>query len=213
MVSAAPCPVCRGGCTEFFLSVDARRYHRCKTCAARFLDPADRPGYAAEREHYLQHDNRIDDPGYRTFLSRLTREMLPRLAPGLEGLDYGCGPGPALAAMMEEAGHRMTLYDPIFRPDAAALGRRYDFITCTETVEHFHDPAAEFDRLSRLLKPGGALGVMTCFQTDDDRFAGWHYRRDPTHVVFYREETFHHISRRHVLRCECPVKDIAIIYG
>ena len=31
---------------------------------------------------------------------------------------------------------------------------------------------------------------MTCFQNADDRFATWHYRRDPTHVVFYREETF-----------------------
>jgi hypothetical protein len=33
------------------------------------------------------------------------------------------------------------------------------------------------------------LGIMTRFQTDDARFAGWHYRRDPTHVVFYRAET------------------------
>ena len=40
---------------------------------------------------------------------------------------------------------------------------------------------------ARLVRPGGWLAVMTCFQTDDARFAGWHYRKDPTHVVFYRE--------------------------
>ena len=40
--------------------------------------------------------------------------------------------------------------------------------------------------LSYLVRPGGWTGVMTCFQTDDARLAHCHYRRDPTHVVFYR---------------------------
>lgn len=212
MSGAPDCPVCRSSATETFLHVEGKSYHRCAMCAARFLDPADRPGRAAERRHYTLHDNRVDDPGYRKFLSRLTRELLPRLRPGLDGLDYGCGPGPALAAMLEEAGHRMTLYDPAFRPDATALDRQYDFITCTETAEHFHDPATEFARLGRMLKPGGMLGVMTCFQTDDACFAGWHYRRDPTHVIFYRQETFRAIARSNGWRCVCPVKDIALIY-
>jgi hypothetical protein len=42
--------------------------------------------------------------------------------------------------MLAEAGHAMALYDPFFRPDPAALERDYDFITCTETAEHFHHP-------------------------------------------------------------------------
>lgn len=208
-----PCPVCRSDGSEAFLHVDNKTYYRCETCAARFLDPADHPTLDIERDQYLKHDNRVDDPRYRAFLSRLTREMLPGLEAGLDGLDYGCGPGPALAAMMEEAGHRMALYDPIFYPVRAVLKRQYDFITCTETAEHFHDPAAEFASMARLLKPGGMLGVMTCFQTDDARFADWHYRRDPTHVVFYREETFHHIARRHGWRCVSPAKDVALIYA
>jgi len=65
-------------------------------------------------------------------------------------------------------------------------------------------------QLDGLLKPGGLLAVMTCFQTDDTRFASWHYRRDPTHVVFYKEETLESIAKQHQWSLEVPRKDVAI---
>ncbi|MEQ8700574.1 MAG: methyltransferase domain-containing protein, partial [Bauldia litoralis] len=98
-----------------------------------------------------------------------------------------------------------------FLPDTGPLEETYDFITCTEVAEHFHRPAAEFDRLDSLLRPGGWLAVMTCFQTDDDRFATWHYRTDPTHVVFYREATLRTIAAQHGWSCDIPVKDVALM--
>jgi SAM-dependent methyltransferase len=205
------CPVCCLGGTRAFAVVDDRRYWRCGHCEATFLDPAQCPTPARERAEYLRHRNDPADPGYRAFLARLAAPLLARLAPGAEGLDYGCGPGPALAAMLAEAGHRMSLYDPFFHPDEAALARRYDFVSCTEVAEHFHHPAAEFARLDALLRPGGWLAVMTCFQTDDARFARWHYRRDPTHVVFYREQTFRHLAAHHGWRCEVPAKDVVLL--
>lgn len=52
---------------------------------------------------------------------------------------------------------------------------------------------------------------MTCFQTDDEAFATWHYRRDPTHVTFYRESTLHRIADRHGWTCEIPQKDVALM--
>ncbi|MEI4850515.1 class I SAM-dependent methyltransferase, partial [Klebsiella pneumoniae] len=85
------------------------------------------------------------------------------LGPGARGLDFGCGPGPALATMLREAGMDMALFDPFFYPQASVLERQYDFITCTEVVEHLHRPAEVFRQLDRLLAPGGWLGVMTCF--------------------------------------------------
>ena len=212
MAYTMPCPVCETAPTRPFLRVDDLDYLRCDTCQARFLDPARRPAAPAERAHYLHHENRVDDPGYRRFLSKLAEPLLARLpGPGLRGLDYGCGPGPALAAMLREAGHSVALYDPFFFPAPEPLRRTYDFITCTEVVEHFHHPAAEFRRLAALLRPGGLLGIMTCFQTDDARFAQWHYRRDPTHVVFYREATFHAIAARHGWVCEVPGKDVVMM--
>ena len=36
---------------------------------------------------------------------------------GVEGCWAGCGPGPALAEMLREAGHTVATYDPLFAPD------------------------------------------------------------------------------------------------
>ena len=167
-------------------------------------------GKRQEREVYDLHDNNPEDEGYRRFLSRLTSPLLERLEPGASGLDFGCGPGPALAGMLEEAGMDMALYDPFFYPEASVLERQYDFITCTEVVEHLHHPAETFQRLDKLLRPGGWLGVMTCFQTDDHRFANWHYRRDPTHIVFYRQSTMAWLARAYGWTLDIPVKDVAL---
>lgn len=205
------CPVCRQGDPRPFVRAGGFDYWRCAACEASFLDPGQIPSWRDASAYYLRHENDADDPGYRRFLARLAEPLLARLAPRSRGLDYGCGPGPALAAMLREAGHRMTVYDPLFRPDPAALEQAYDFITCTEVIEHFHHPAEEFERLDRLLRPGGWLGLTTCFQTEDSRFAGWHYRRDPTHVVFYREATLRHVAAARGWSCEITVKDVALM--
>jgi SAM-dependent methyltransferase len=205
------CPVCRTWAAVPFQSVGGRDYWRCGSCEARFLDPAQLPALADERAEYLRHQNDPDDPRYRRFLARLVDPLLAALGQAREGLDFGCGPGPALAAMLREAGHRVALYDPYFHPDPAALAQRYDFVACAEVAEHFHHPAQAFDRLDGLLRPGGLLAVLTCFQTDDARFADWHYRRDPTHVVFYREQTFRMLAAQRGWECEIAAKDVALM--
>jgi SAM-dependent methyltransferase len=209
---AIDCPVCRTPAPRHFMSVDGRDYWRCDACEARFLEPCQRPCRRTEYDHYLRHENDPDDPRYRRFLAQLADPLLGKLASGRRGLDYGCGPGPALAAMLREAGHVMALYDPFFQPDPLPLRGTYDFITCTEAAEHFHRPADEFDRLDRMLRPNGWLAVMTCFQTDDARFADWHYRKDPTHVVFYREATLRTLAARRGWECEIPAKNVALMH-
>ena len=205
------CPLCSSQ-AEQFLNIDRKDYFRCPNCMLRFVDAAARPVPDDEHAHYLHHENHVEDPRYRAFLSRLADPLQKVLRAGSKGLDYGCGPGPALAAMLREAGHDMQIYDPFFAPDATPLEQAYDVITCTEVAEHFHNPAAEFDRLFQMLKPGGTLGLMTCFQTEDARFANWHYRKDPTHVVFYKIETIHWIARKYGFSVKVPVKDVAIMF-
>lgn len=211
-VASTTCRVCLCGQTEPFAHVDGRDYWRCAECAATFLDGAQLPDPEAERAEYLLHENDPQDAGYRTFLRQLAAPLLRRLPPGQRGLDYGCGPGPALGRMLTEAGHVVRLYDPFFRPDASALEQTYDFITCTEVAEHFHRPGREFAWLNTRLRPGGWLGVMTRFQTDDKRFADWQYRRDPTHVVFYRPQTFQHLAARFGWRCEIPARNVVLMH-
>jgi SAM-dependent methyltransferase len=193
------------------MAVAAQVYWRCGACLATFLDPCLRPSAERELAEYRLHRNHETDIVYRQFLSRLTVPLLERLPAGRQGLDFGCGPEPVLATLLREAGHSVALYDPFFRPDRAVLERRYDFIACSEVVEHFHHPASEFKMLDDLLEPDGYLAVMTQFQTDDARFADWHYRRDLTHVVFYRAHTLAWLAERHGWRCEFPVRNVALM--
>ena len=207
----SPCSVCLEGHPELFRQIGKQVYLRCPTCLATIMAPQSRLTAGEEKQIYELHENDPEDAGYLRFLSKLADPLTERLPPGAEGLDFGCGPGPALAGMLEEAGFAMALYDPFFHPDMASLDRTYDFITCTEVVEHLYEPAEVFSLLDRLLRPGGWLGIMTCFQTDDERFDNWHYRRDPTHVVFYRQATFEWLARKYGWALEVPVKDVVLL--
>ena len=205
------CGVCRRATTRPFQSVGRLSYRRCRRCMAITLDAAHWPTPAAERGLYEQHQNDPGDPGYRDFLSRLTAPLCRVLRVGRQGLDFGCGPGPTLSSMMAEAGHDFADYDPFFAPDPAVLGRRYDVVTASEVIEHLRRPATVFGQFDALLKPGGWLGLMTSFQNDDDRFADWHYRRDPTHVVFYRAETLRWLARDRGWLCVIPTANVALL--
>ncbi|WP_051146558.1 class I SAM-dependent methyltransferase [Marinobacter daepoensis] len=204
------CPVCETGMLGPFRQVGPQRYLRCGLCQATVLAAGCRLTEPQERAVYELHDNQAEDPGYRRFLSKLAEPLIARVPVGAEGLDFGCGPGPALARMLEEAGLSVSLYDPFFYPNSGVLDAQYDFVTCTEVVEHLFRPAEVFRQLDALLRPGGWLAVMTCFQTDDARFDNWHYRRDPTHVVFYREQTFRWLAAEHGWQLEIPAKDVVL---
>lgn len=201
------CPLCTTPANPF-LTVHRRSYWQCSQCRLTFLDPAHHLTPAAELAEYKGHQNDPFDAGYRQFLSRLGNPLLDRLPPQQHGLDYGCGPGPALALMLRDAGHRVDLYDPYFAPEPKPWKQQYDFITCTETIEHFYRPGLEFDRLNQMLKPGGWLGLMTEVMIDDARFAAWWYTRDPTHVCFYRHETFIWLATRFGWQLENPQKNV-----
>jgi SAM-dependent methyltransferase len=190
------CPLCRAPTVGDFAVAHGRRYGACTACGLIHLVAEQRLDPVAERAHYLTHQNDPADPGYRSFLNRLAEPLTAQLSAGAEGLDYGSGPGPTLAVMLREQGFRMRLYDPCFAPDPDVLDHAYDFITCTETAEHFFDPAAEFARLDRMLRPGGWLGIMTEVYRDHQPLAQWRYARDPTHACFYRPETMTWIAGR-----------------
>jgi hypothetical protein len=112
-------------------------------------------------------------------------------------LDYGAGHQPVLSEHLRALGYTMTIYDPYFWPATEALETSYDFVVACEVAEHFFDPAAEFARLRRLVRPAGALLLNTEIYNDGIEFENWYYRRDPTHVVFYSARTLEWIGRRY----------------
>jgi hypothetical protein len=133
------------------------------------------------------------------------------LAETSRGLDFGCGPGPALAAMFREAGHSVALYDPFYVPDSSVLNDSYDFISATEVVEHLYLPGHELSRLWRILAAGGTLGVMTKLVLDQEAFSGWHYKNDPTHVCFFSRQTWRWWAQKHGARLTFAAADVVLL--
>jgi SAM-dependent methyltransferase len=205
------CPLCAGEATVPFHEDRRRPYLRCGDCALVFVPPAWHLDRQAERAEYDLHRNRVDDPAYRAFLSRLAQPLAARLARGARGLDFGCGPAPALACMLREAGFEVRLYDSFYRPDPGALQGHYDFICTTEVVEHLHRPGRELARLWALLDPGGWLGVMTKLVRSPGAFAAWHYKNDPTHVCFFSEETWQWWARKRGACLEIIGADVILL--
>ncbi len=185
-----PCPLCVSNQISFFHQDARRDYLRCQNCLLVFVPKVGHLDPIAEKAQYDLHQNSPDDPGYRKFLSRLFNPLSDRLQPGSCGLDFGCGPGPTLSVMFDEAGFEMTNYDIFYAPDKEALNRRYDFITATEVVEHLSQPGQVLQKLWQMLLPGGYLGIMTKQVVDVEAFARWHYKNDPTHIAFFCRQSF-----------------------
>jgi 2-polyprenyl-3-methyl-5-hydroxy-6-metoxy-1,4-benzoquinol methylase len=106
--------------------------------------------------------------------------LAPRLRPGVEALDVGCGLG-FFSERLQAHGARVTACDigpgllertrarvgcDCVRADALALaeqlgGERFDVVLSSECIEHTPDPAAALRQMAAVLRPGGWLAVST----------------------------------------------------
>ena len=206
------CKVCKSSDLIFFLKTSKLIYWKCKTCAAKILDPQHYVSNSYEKKHYLKHNNSITNTNYKSFLLKLIEPVKDKILTSDIGLDYGCGFSPALANILKSHGFKVELYDPFFFPNKDVLLKKYKFITCSEVVEHFFNPYEEFDKINDLLDNNSWFGVMTTFLINDDMFQNWYYRRDPTHVVFYKKKTFQHIGFQRNWQVFFPSENIVLFH-
>lgn len=206
------CPLCHSKSTTLYFKDKKRSYSSCKDCRLVFVPDQFHLTPEAEKAEYDLHQNDPEDSGYLQFLSRLTTPLTERLPAEQHGLDFGSGPGPAIAGLMAQHGHRVSNYDPFFAPDQVLLKQQYDFICSTEVVEHFRIPAQEWQQLWTLLKPGGILAIMTKLVLDQQRFKNWHYIRDLTHVSFYSVETCAWLAQIFGAEFERIDRDVVFFY-
>ena len=204
------CSVCKNKKIEFFLNVKGLDYWQCSLCKATMLDPIQFVSSNKEKKHYLKHNNEINDARYRTFLSNLIEPLKDKISIDDMGLDYGCGYAPALADILKKDGFNVELYDPFFFKNENIFCRKFNFITCSEVVEHFFKPYEEFNKIDSLLAKNSWLAIMTSFMTEDYLFKNWHYRRDPTHVVFYKKITFKIIASQRRWKINFPSENIVL---
>lgn len=191
------CHICQGEALDFFVKRKGRekRYYRCSECEYIFIDEGELLNADEEFERYGQHNNSVEDEGYRDYFRRFLEYALEGVERDRRILDYGSGPQPVLASVLAEEGYeRVDIYDKYFAPERKIEGK-YDIITLTEVAEHIYRPLETFRFLADLLVDGGKLIVMTNFHDNDiEKFSKWWYITDPTHVVFYSLKTMDYIA-------------------
>lgn len=197
------CPLCGGTKTKPFYHDRRREFFQCLECDLVFVPPEFHLSAAAEKKRYDHHNHSVDDSGYRTFLTRLFQPLENKLPTGACGLDFGCGQTPTLSVLFEEAEFPCRNYDLYYANDPSVLETQYDFLTCSETMEHMLHPGEEFTRFVQLIRPGGWIGLMT--QLRDEAavpFEQWFYKDDKTHICFFSKQSFQWLETSHALHIE-----------
>lgn len=206
------CPLCLNHQTLHFHTDQKRDYLQCQVCDLVFVPKHQLLSAAEEQSQYDLHQNSPDDEGYRQFLNRLLLPLVEYLPLSAKGLDFGCGPGPAVSVIMAEQGYEVANYDPFYANQPELLTKQYDFITSTEVFEHLHQPSEVIPLLVNMLKPKGILGIMTKRWIDKDAFTRWHYKNDPTHVCFYSDQTFQWIADQWDLGLKIISADTVLLF-
>ncbi len=204
------CPLCTeksGG----FLVHGWRQYNICPCCDLVFVPPEYHLSPEEEKKRYLSHNNRPEDEGYKKFLRPVAEEVSSDWPVRTRGLDFGCGTGSPLARMLERRDMHVATYDPFFAPDRQVFEQTYDFITCTEVVEHLRGPMQEIDRLWEMLGKEGGLYIKTELRLSQRSFSEWHYIRDPTHICFFSPKTFFWLAHRLDAKLEMREKRVTVL--
>ena len=113
--------------------------------------------------------------------------------------------------MLSQLGHKVTIYDPYFSPAKHIFEEQYDFISATEVFEHLRHPELDINRLWAGLRPGGWLAIMTKLALDEAAFSRWHYKNDPTHIIFFSRTTFQWLAERWQAKLIFADKDVILL--
>ena len=208
------CPLCLS--KDVLVALQSERknlervYKRCLYCRLLYVPKKYHLNSVEQKMRYLEHNNDVDDLDYKKFLLPLKEAMIPYIIPNSWGIDFGAGPGPALANMFSNDGFNMSLYDLYFHADRSVLERSYDFVVTSETVEHFESPRLEFKLMNALLKEGGVIGIMTSILYESIDIEKWYYRMDPTHIAFYTPETMEWIAKEHGWKLHKLCKNVCV---
>lgn len=138
----------------------------------------------------------------------MVEQVEKRIPKDSSGLDYGCGPNPLLAKMLQEKGYTCDHYDPLYFP-SGKKNESYDFLLLSEVIEHFRDVRKEFELIKPLLKPESLIVISSSWLPED--FANWHYHRDPTHISFYNTRSLREVSKLLEKYVEKVSKNLAVL--
>jgi SAM-dependent methyltransferase len=188
------CPLCGSVQSELFDKDKTRSFYQCGNCSLVFVPRDELITPDAEKHRYDAHENDETSSGYRDYLSGIAAQLQKYLKNGMTGLDFGSGRTKLLAELLSSE-HVVDSYDVYFHPDLSFLNKKYDFIILSEVIEHLRDPVSELKKLKSILKPDGILFVKTKL-VPEKSFSTWFYKRDITHVQFFSDDSFRHLSKK-----------------
>jgi len=192
------CGLCFQKAERFLKDVGGVDFYYCSSCDFVFKDPVSFWSMEDQKSRYDLHENDPEDEGYRAYFKRFLDFVTPYMPKSGSVLDFGCGRSTLLADMLREKGFSADAYDPIYHPEIPYHSKKYDIVVSTEVFEHLHDPISVFETLLGVLSEEGVLALQTqFFPAEVSEFARWYYHKDPTHIVFFRAETFSHLARRY----------------
>ncbi len=180
------CKLCGGSEVEDFRTKsDHILYHRCLSCSYVSRDKSHQLSAEYEKKRYELHNNSPENHGYVKWINDFLNFAIDTQVPeNAHILDFGSGPEPVMARMMEERGYQVFTEDLYF---AAGEPRGpFQLITALEVFEHLHNPYEVLLNLASRLSPGGRLCISTEFlPSDHNRFEYWRYRSDETHIGLF----------------------------
>ena len=183
------CPLCSGTSNHYYTH-GQREFLQCSLCLSVFTHPDCFLTDDEEKAHYLCHNNDPEDIRYQNFLSPVTNLILNGFDTTHKGLDFGSGTGSPIVSVLTENGYNISEYDLFFHNNPANLQQQYDYVSSSETIEHFKEPYKEFELLRSLLLPNGKLYLMTDPFDEIRDFETWSYKNDHTHVFLYHQKAF-----------------------
>lgn len=188
------CPLCSHSESHLFDKDKQRSYLICELCSLVYVPRPELITPEKEFERYSAHENADHSEGYRKYLSAIADSVSLNLLPHSKGLDFGCGKTMLLEKILGERGHSVLSYDAYFHPLVEFQNHQYDFIILSEVIEHLRNPREDLQKLKNLLRPDGQLFIKTKLLPSEN-FGSWFYKRDITHIQFFSQISFGHLSR------------------
>lgn len=206
---ATPCKVCPGraplfGVHDFARCCEETRgvflpltgvpvyYRRCSDCGLLFTDAFDdwsEQEFAAHiyNEGYAQVDADFEEVRPVSNAGLISRSFAAQ-KPELDVLDYGGGNGRFAAELLKAGFPAAATYDGFHPAHRVRPGRRFNLVTCFETIEHMPDPVAGAADIASFLTDDGLLILSTLVQPDDidsQRMNWWYIGPRNGHITLF----------------------------
>lgn len=190
------CKICDKDTIKTIDPKTKKEYQKCLSCGYIYLEEIFYVDEARQKKHYDKHDNSFESIGYVKMFEDLIGEFVTPYKSDIKtALDFGCGRGEVLPALLERENILCDKYDIFYFPQKVYEDKSYDLIVSTEVFEHLQNPYDTLKELFAHMKKGSYLLLMTIFHPDnDEEFFKWWYIRDVTHIGFFNLSTFKHLS-------------------